>query len=132
MIREDVRALARMTGLSPETLRWIGEDAASPLPPPPRYKYDALTDEEWEVISPYWPSFNQASTAPRDIVNALLKISSTGCGWGDAGEFASAEAIRQQFRRRKRSGVLSALGDAVRGRLTDDRQRQVELLATFA
>ena len=105
----EVEALARMAGIDPGTLSWMSQPPPPIVEPaeiPPRYVYAPLTDNEWEVISPHWPTHNQARTAPRDIVNGLLKIASTGCGWRDAPEFATDEALRQQWQRRKKSGVL--------------------------
>ena len=101
--RDEVGELARLAGLAPGTLAWMSEPPpmeASP-PPPSRYAYAPLSGDEWEAIAPHWPTHNQARTTPRDIVNGLLKIASTGCGWRDAPEFATDEALRQQWQRRK-------------------------------
>lgn len=128
----DVEALAKLAGLHPGTLGWMND----PLPtkvvePPPRFPYDPLTDDEWEVICPLWPVFNQARTEPRSIVNGLLKIASTDCGWRGAQEFATDEALRQQFQRRKKSGVLGRMIELLRERVGDVRLGQLEQLARW-
>ena len=75
-------------------LAWMSFPDPVPTPtPPPRYAYVPLTDEEWSMVAPHWPTFNQAKTGARDIVNALLMIASTGCVWNDVAEFATGEAI---------------------------------------
>lgn len=126
---EEVAALAELMGLDPNTLSWMTvPPPEAPAPPLSRFKYDPLSDAEWEVIAPHWPSANQASTAPRAIVNALLMKASTGCGWGHVAEIASPEAARQQYRRRKKSGQLATLAQLLRGRLTERRLSQIERL----
>ena len=131
--REDVEALAKMANLESGTLAWMtapkAEALPTPTPPRDRYQYEALADAEWEAIRPHWPAHNQASTHPRAIVNALLKIASTGCGWNHVSEFASPEAARLQFRRRKQSRVLATLPGLLCGQLGEARLRQIEMLA---
>ena len=124
---EDVVQLANLAGLTPDTLRWMSSPDPVPTPPPPRYQYVPLSDSEWEAISPHWPTFNQSRTNPRDIVNALLMVASTGCGWGDVSEFATGEAARQQMKRRM--GVLGALPELLRGRVGEGRLGQFVTLA---
>lgn len=129
---EEVEALAARAGLSPETLAWMTEaprDERRPAPLPAlRYAYDRLSEDEWAIVSPLWGSANQASTSPRDVVDALLKLVSTGCKWNDVADLAPPEAARLQYRRRLISGALAALADAVRGKLGEARVRQFELL----
>ena len=129
---DEVGDLAKLAGLEPGTLAWMSEPP-SPIQvsPPTRYAYAPLTDDEWEAIAPHWPTHNQARTTPRDIVNGLLKIASTGCGWRDASEFASDEALRQQYQRRKKSGVLGRMIELLRERVGDVRLGQLEQLARW-
>ena len=129
---QEVEALARMVGLDPITLAWMSQPPNPPQEPLnilTRYQFVPLSDAEWEVISPHWPTANQSKTRPRDIANALLMTASTSCGWGDVAAYATAEAARQQFKRRAKSGVLGRLPDLLRGKLDEGRHRQVELLA---
>ena len=130
----EVEALARMIDIDASTLVWMSLPPpliVEPVPIPPRYVFFPLTDDEWEAISPHWATHNQARTDPRDIVNGLLKIASTGCGWRDSPEFATDEALRQQWQRRKKSGVLGKLPELLKGRVGDVRLRQFEQLARW-
>ena len=132
--KEEVETLARMVDLSPDTLRWMSLPPpliVEPVPIPPRYVYSPLTDDEWDAVSPHWPTFNQARTDPRAIVNGLMKIASTSCGWRGAAEFGTDEALRQQWQRRKKSGALERLVELLKGRVGDVRLRQFELLARW-
>ena len=132
LTKEEVAGLAELADLAPGTLAWLSEPAAPPAtPPPPRYAYVPLTDAEWSAVSPHWPVANQARTSPRDIVNALLMIASSGCGWGDVGKFSTVEAARQQMKRRAKSGVLKALPNFLRGQIDDGRLGQFVKLAAL-
>ena len=126
---EDVVQLAKLAGLAPDTLRWMSSPDPMPTPPPPRYTYVPLSDEEWSMVAPHWPTFNQSKTNPRDIVNALLMVASTGCGWGEISEFATGEAARHQMKRRMMSGVLKALPELLRGSVGEGRLGQFVKLA---
>ena len=131
--QDEAVALARLVNLEPNTLAWMWSPTdEAPTTPVARYPYEPLTDAEWEIISPHWPAANQASTPPRNIVDALLKIASTGCGWGNVSEFATTEAARQQYRRRAKSRVLVALPRVLSGQLVDWRLRQFDQLAKWA
>ena len=132
--KDEVEALSKIADLKPETLAWMWapkEEATSPPPPPPRHQYVPLTDAEWSAISPHWPTANQARTSPRNIVNSLLMMASTGCSWNDVEAYATVEAARQQFRRRAKAGVLKALPEALRGHVDDKRLAQFEKLETM-
>ena len=130
---EEVEALCQMVGLDPATLVWMSQPPIPQVPAnvPPRYQFVPLSDDEWEIISPHWPTYNQARTHPRSIVNALLKIAATGCGWNGAEEFATEEAARQQFRRRWKSGALGMLVDVLKGRVDDERHGQFAALTAL-
>ena len=132
LTKEEVAGLAGLVDLAPGTLAWLSKPAAPPAtPPPPRYAYDPLTDAEWSAVSPHWPTFNQSKTSPRDIVNALLMVTSTGCGWNDVAAYATVESARQQMKRRAKSGVLKALPNFLRGQIDDGRLGQFVKLAAM-
>ena len=53
-----------------------------------RTAHGGLTDEEWELIEEFFPTWSAPGTigrpavhAKRDIVNAIMYVSSTGCQW---------------------------------------------------
>lgn len=132
MLSIEQREAIQAVGLAPETMAWMSEPptvAQLLAPPPPRYAYERLSDQEWAVVSPHWPSATQANTSPRNIIDALLKLASTGCPWNVVADLAPPEAARLQYRRRLNSGVLATLADAVQGQLSDARVQQFRRLA---
>ncbi len=132
MLSEEQREALKAVGLAPDTMTWLFEPpiVTQALPPPrPRYAYERLSDQEWAVISPHWPSATQANTSPRNIVDALLKLASTGCPWNAVADLAPPEAARLQLRRRLKSGSLAIIAEGVEGKLSETRVAQFKRLA---
>jgi transposase len=86
-----------------------------------RYKSDLTDDERAEIVSlipPAKPGRKKRSVNPREVVNGLMYILSTGC------QCARSQRIWRRTRRSRRRGVaaghsvrpMSVLAQALRGR----------------
>ena len=72
-----------------------------------------LSDAEWEILAPYIPAplpgGRPAQYERREIVNAMLYVLRTGCGWEYLPDgFPPWKTVYYYFRQWRRSGVWEA------------------------
>lgn len=82
-----------------------------------RYPSD-LTDEQWAILEPYipkpLPGGRPAKHERREIVNAILYVLRTGCGWEYLPhDLPPWSTVYWYFRRWKRAGVWEAANAAL-------------------
>ena len=75
-----------------------------------RYTSD-LTDSQWAVVEPLLPKpGNKSKYAKRDLLDAVLYVSKTGCQWRNLPkDFPDWQAVYQFFKRAKASGLWENL-----------------------
>ena len=81
----------------------------------PRYASD-LTDAEWALVEPLMPAPNRIGrprkTDPREILNALLYMASSGCAWRLLPkDFPPFSTVQKYFWRWRDEGVLRAINN---------------------
>ena len=77
-----------------------------------------LTNEQWELIDPLLPKKRQGRNAVhsrREMVNALLYLTRTGCQWRMLPhDFPPWEAVYAFWRRLVERNILMQINDALR------------------
>jgi len=77
-----------------------------------------LSDAQWELISPLLPSSGGGrprTTDLREVLNAALYSTRTGCGWRDLPhDFPPEGTVRDYFHRWRRTGVWQRIHDQLR------------------
>ena len=87
----------------------------------PRKSYPSdLTDEQWELIEglipPALPGGRPRATNMREVVNAILYVTRSGCQWDMLPhDFPSKSTIYEYFSAWRDSGLLQYLLDVLRG-----------------
>lgn len=93
----------------------------------PRRAYPSdLTEAEWEVLQPFIPKplsgGRPAEHERREIVNAILYVLRTGCGWDYLPhDFPPAKTVYDYFRQWRKSGLWERVNAAL---TQQSRQRQ--------
>ena len=97
--------------------------SSSPSPAIRRRYPSDLTDEQWDLIEPYLPTAKsrtanggrRVTVDRRDIVNAVLYRSRTGCSWELLPhDFPAAKTVFHSFNAWKLAGVWELVHDALR------------------
>jgi transposase len=98
--------------------------------PERRYPSD-LTDRQWELIQPLLPEppAGPAGRPPkhskREIVNAILYLTRTGCAWRMLPkDFAPWQTVYSYFRAWREDGTLDRLHDALRDQVRAKHERR--------
>jgi transposase len=98
------------------------------VPPKRRYPSD-LTDRQWELIEsllpepPAGPAGRPAEHSKREIVNAILYLTRTGCAWRMLPrDFPPWQTVYRYFRAWRKDGTLDRLHDALRERVRTKRE----------
>ena len=98
------------------------------MPPERRYPSD-LTDRQWELIEPLLPEppAGPAGRPPehskREIVNAILYLTRTGCAWRMLPkDFPPWQTVYRYFRAWGEDGTLDRVHDALRERVRAKRE----------
>jgi putative transposase len=78
-----------------------------------------LTDEQWVIIEPFLPAPKKRGKRRvvdlREVVNAILYISRTGCQWRNIPhDFPAKSTVWDYFARFKKEGTLERIVDALR------------------
>jgi putative transposase len=78
-----------------------------------------LTDRQWEIIEPFLPAPQKRGRKRRvdlrEVVNAILYISRTGCQWRNLPhDFPHKNTVWYYFARFKKDGTLPVIVDALR------------------
>lgn len=73
-----------------------------------------ITDAGWRTIEAFLPNGNRAKHNKRDLVNAVLYITKTGCQWRQLpNDFPYWSTVHSFFYRAKKSGLWVKIMDAV-------------------
>src|SRR5687768_18544099 len=86
-----------------------------------------LTDAQWELVAPHIPRARRGG-APRrvdirEVVNAVLYITRTGCQWRLLPhEFPSWRTVHTYFSEGRNNGTWVRLCDALRERRSEERR----------
>lgn len=98
------------------------------MPSTRRYPTD-LTDRQWELIEPLLPeppagpAGRPVEHCKREIVNAILYLTRTGCAWRMLPkDFPPWQTVYGYFRAWKRDGTLDRVHDALRERVRSKRE----------
>jgi transposase len=92
----------------------------------------ALTDEQWELVSPWIPR-SKATTGrpakdPRLMLNGIFWILGTGAPWRDLPErFGSCKTVHRYFSQWRRTGVFAKMVEALQAKLDANGQIDWEL-----
>lgn len=78
-----------------------------------------LSDAQWKLIEPLLPpplpGGRKRETDIRELLNAILYLLKTGCGWRDLPhDFPPEGTVRDYFHQWRRRGVYKAINDALR------------------
>ena len=100
------------------------------MPPTRRYPTD-LTDRQWELIEsllpepPGGPAGRPVEHSKREVVNAILYLTRTGCAWRMLPkDFPPWQTVYGYFRAWKRDRTLDRLHDALRERVRSKREER--------
>jgi putative transposase len=90
-----------------------------------------LTDEQWGEIEPMMPPPKPRGRTRtvdlREVVNAILYISRTGCQWRNLPHDLPAKStVWDYFKRSKEDGTLDRLVDALRRKVREEARRNPE------
>ena len=90
-----------------------------------------LTDRQWEIIEPFMPAPQKRGRKRRvdlrEVVNAILYISRTGCQWRNLPhDFPPKNTVWYYFARFKKDGTLAVIVDALRRDVRVQAERQPE------
>jgi transposase len=96
-----------------------------------RYPTD-LTDRQWSIVEPLLPSLRPrgpggrpASHEKREVVNAILYLTRTGCSWRMLPkDFPPWQTVYWYFRAWGEDGTLDRLHDALRERVRVEEERR--------
>jgi putative transposase len=97
-----------------------------------RKAYSAdLTDGQWAVLEPFMPPVKKRGRKRevnlREVVNAILYISRTGCQWRNLPhDFPAKSTVWDYFNRFKKDGTLALIVDALRRRVRVEAGREPE------
>ncbi len=88
-----------------------------------------VTDEEWEILKEYIPKplsgGRPAEHNRREIVNAILYVLRTGCGWEYVPrDFPPGKTVYDYFRHWKRAGLWASANAALRERVRQKAGRE--------
>jgi transposase len=95
-------------------------------------KRHELTDEQWELVSPWIPR-SKAKTGrrakdPRVMLNGIFWILGTGAPWRDLPErFGSCKTVHRYFSQWRRTGVFAKMVEALQVKLDANGQIDWEL-----
>ena len=98
----------------------------SPLPAPRRAYPSDLSDDQWDLIEPFVPTTKSGTRKGgrpvtvdrREIVNAVLYRSRTGCSWQLLPhDFPPAKTVFHYFNLWKLTGVWELIHDALRAQV---------------
>src|SRR5215468_8793543 len=89
-----------------------------------------VTDQEWEILKEYIPAARSggrpAEHSRREIVNAIMYVLRTGCGWEYLPhDFPAAKTVYAYFRQWKRAGVWERANAGLRGQVRQAAGREV-------
>jgi|SRR5665213_39660 len=83
-----------------------------------------LTDAEWDIVRAFipeavtFPNLEEPKYSRRDIMDAIFYRERTGCQWRNLPhEFPPWKQVFEYFRKWRDKGIISALHDALRGRV---------------
>ena len=84
----------------------------------------ALTDEQWEIVSPHIPRSNaetgRPARDPRLMLDGILWILATGAPWRDLPErFGSCKTVHRYFTRWRADGVFERILNALQIKLDE-------------
>lgn len=87
-------------------------------------KRHELTDEQWELVSPFVlrrpARTGRPAKDPRLMLNGIFWILGTGAPWRDLPErFGSCKTVHRYFSQWRRSGVFAAIIEALQVKLDD-------------
>ncbi len=90
-----------------------------------------LTDPQWELIEPFMPEPKKRGKKRqvdlREIVNAILYISRTGCQWRNVPhDFPAKSTVWDYFDRFKKDGTFTRIVDALRRKVRIEAGREPE------
>jgi transposase len=90
-----------------------------------------LTDEQWEVIEQFMPGAKKRGRKRqvdlREVMNAILYISRTGCQWRNLPhDFPAKSTVWDYFARFKKDGTLGVMIDVLRRRVRSEAGRHPE------
>lgn len=85
-------------------------------------KRHALTDEQWELVSPLMPrqdaKTGRAARDPREMLDGIFWILATGAPWRDLPErFGPCKTVHRYFSEWRKAGVFDRAIDALQVRL---------------
>src|SRR5438045_5534598 len=90
-----------------------------------------LTDEQWRLIEGFMPApkgcGRKREVDLREVVNAILYISRTGCQWRNLPhDFPAKSTVWDYFARFKKDGTLTRMIDALRRKVRIEAGREPE------
>src|SRR5262245_55207828 len=98
----------------------------------PRKSYSTdLTDAQWKEIEGFMPAPKRVGRKRevdlRDVINAILYISRTGCQWRNLPhDFPPKSTVWDYFKRFKGDGTFGRIVDALRRKVRREAGRQPE------
>src|SRR5215213_8707743 len=96
----------------------------------PRKSYSTdLTDEQWKEIEQFMPAPKRVGRKRkvdlRDVINAILYISRTGCQWRNLPhDFPPKTAVWDYFKLFKEDGTFGRIVDALRRKVRVEAKRE--------
>jgi putative transposase len=114
--------------LQPHTSQPTMDTSPTALAPRPPYPSD-LTAAQWELIAPLLPPARTRgrprTTDLREILNAILYVTRTGCAWRMLPhDFPSWNTVYAYFQRWQRAGVWEDLLDLLREQVREKAGRE--------
>src|SRR5947209_1862889 len=90
-----------------------------------------LSDHQWDLVEPFMPApkkrGKKRTVDLREVVNAILYISRTGCQWRNLPhDFPPKSTVWDYFKRFKEDGTLVRLVDALRRKVRVEAGREPE------
>jgi len=90
-----------------------------------------LTDDQWSLIERFMPARKKQGKPRqvdlREVVNAILYISRTGCQWRNLPHDLPAKStVWDYFKRFKKDGTLTRINDALRRQVRTEAGREAE------
>jgi putative transposase len=78
---------------------------------PTNYPSD-LTDAEWEIVAPMFPTGNKSRWHKRSLINAVFYLEKTGCQWRFLPrDYPPHDSVWSFFRRARDSGLWERMKD---------------------